>query len=138
MVIQAHHKRWTLKCFRTWSWIVGNSYTKEIYQVHNVELSNWPTQEIQNDSISKPKDLDQKSNEEQTKNKSHVHKHRTYVNWFQQNLWPPIMATIKKYHANRTNALHFLKIVYRKLRCPNPYEKLGKTNLNYDWFTNKK
>jgi hypothetical protein len=48
------------------------------------------------------------------------------------------MATINKYHASRTNAFHFLKIVYKKLRCPNPYKKLGRTNLNYDRFTDKR
>jgi hypothetical protein len=48
------------------------------------------------------------------------------------------MATIKKYHASRINALHFLKIAYRKLRCSNPYKKLGRTNLIYDWFIDKR
>jgi hypothetical protein len=106
--------------------------------VHNVKASNWPTHEIQNDSTNKPRNLEQELDEEQTRNKSYVHKCGTYVNWFQQDLWPPIMATIKKYHASRTDALHFLKIVYRKPGCPSPYEKLGRTNLSYDWFTNKR
>jgi hypothetical protein len=35
----------------------------------------------------------QKSDEEQRKaDKSHVHKCGTYVNYFQQDLWPPIIA----------------------------------------------
>ncbi len=32
----------------------------------------------------------------------------------------------RKYHGNKTNALHFLKIAYRKSKCPSPCEKLGK------------
>jgi hypothetical protein len=48
------------------------------------------------------------------------------------------MATIKKYHASRIDALHFLKIVCKKLGCLSPYEKLGRTNLSYDWFTCKR
>jgi hypothetical protein len=31
-----------------------------------------------------------------------------------------------------------LKIAYRKLRCSNPYKKLGRTNLIYDWFIDKR
>jgi hypothetical protein len=34
------------------------------------------------------------------------------------------MAIIKKYHGNKTNALHFMIIAYKKLRCHNPYENL--------------
>jgi hypothetical protein len=48
------------------------------------------------------------------------------------------MATIKKYHTSRIDALHFLEFFNRKPRCPSPYEKLGRTNLSYDWFTNKR
>jgi len=40
--------------------------------VHSVETSSWPAQEIQSDFIRKLRD--------QTRNKSHVHKHGTYVN----------------------------------------------------------
>jgi len=29
-----------------------------------------------------------------------VSKHRKYTNWFQLNLWPPIIANLKKYHGN--------------------------------------
>ncbi len=61
----------------------------------------------------------------------------TYIKWFQQDLWPPIMVAIKKYHGNKSNALHFLKIAYKKLGCSSPYEKLGRSNL-YDWFINRK
>ncbi len=42
--------------------------------MHNAKASNRPTQEIQNDFTSKPRDLEQKLNEEQTRNKSHLHK----------------------------------------------------------------
>jgi hypothetical protein len=41
------------------------------------------------------------------------------------------MAIIKKYHGNKIDAFHFLKIAYNKLGCPSPYEKLGRSNL-YD------
>jgi hypothetical protein len=34
------------------------------------------------------------------------------------------MATLNKYHGNRTNTIHFLKIVYKKLGCLSPYQKL--------------
>jgi hypothetical protein len=47
------------------------------------------------------------------------------------------MVAIKKYHGNKSNALHFLKIAYKKLGCSSPYEKLGRSNL-YDWFINRK
>jgi len=47
------------------------------------------------------------------------------------------VVTIKKYHGNKIDALHLLKIVYKKPRYPSPYEKLGWTNLD-DWFTNKR
>jgi hypothetical protein len=61
----------------------------------------------------------------------------TYIKWFQQDLWPPIMVAIKKYHGNKTNALHFLKIASKKLGYYNPYEKLGRSNL-YDWSIDRK
>jgi hypothetical protein len=44
------------------------------------------------------------------------------------------VVAINTYHGNKTNAFHFLGIAYKKLRCLNPYEKLGRFNL-YDWFT---
>jgi hypothetical protein len=44
------------------------------------------------------------------------------------------MAIIKNYHGNKTNALHLLITTYKKLRCPDPYEKLGRFSL-YDCFT---
>jgi hypothetical protein len=47
------------------------------------------------------------------------------------------MVVIKKVHGNKTNALHFLKIAYKKLGCFNPCEKLGRFNL-YDWFIDRK
>jgi len=68
--------------------------------------------------------------------KDRVCTHMTYINWFQQDLWPPIMVAIKKYHGNKIDAFHFLRIVYKKPRCLSPYEKLGKYSL-YDWFTYK-
>jgi hypothetical protein len=43
------------------------------------------------------------------------------------------MAIVKK-HGNNSQALHFLKIAYRKLRVPSPCEKLVKASL-WDWFT---
>jgi len=46
------------------------------------------------------------------------------------------MAAIKKYHGNIINTFHFLKIVYKKHDVPNPYGKLGRTNL-YEWFIDK-
>jgi hypothetical protein len=42
------------------------------------------------------------------------------------------MVVIKKYHGNKTNALHFLGIAHKKLGCFNPYEKLERFSL-YDW-----
>jgi hypothetical protein len=42
----------------------------------------------------------------------------------------------QKYHGNEINAFHFLKIIYKKPRCPSPYEKLGRYSL-YDWFINR-
>jgi hypothetical protein len=47
------------------------------------------------------------------------------------------MVAIKKYHGNKIDALHFLKIAYKKPRCPSPYEKCGRYSL-YDWFTNRR
>jgi hypothetical protein len=41
------------------------------------------------------------------------------------------MATIKKYDGNKIDALHFLRIAYKKSRCPSPYKKLGRHSL-YD------
>jgi hypothetical protein len=67
------------KCFRAWSWVIGKSCAREKYQVHSAKMSSWPAQEIQSDSPSKTRDQ-QESNEKQTRNKSHVHKHGTYVN----------------------------------------------------------
>ncbi len=61
----------------------------------------------------------------------------TYIKWFQQELWPPIMVAIKKCHGNKTNALHFLKIAYKELGYYSPYEKLGRSNL-YDWSIDRK
>jgi hypothetical protein len=46
------------------------------------------------------------------------------------------MAAIMKYHGNKINAFHLLKIVYKKPRCLNPYENFGRYSL-YDWFTNR-
>ncbi len=45
-----------------------------------------------------------------------------------------IVVVIKKYHGNKTNAFHFLGIAYKKPKCLNLYEKLGRSSL-YDWFT---
>jgi hypothetical protein len=47
-----------------------------------------------------------------------VNKQGKYNNWFQPYLWPPIMATIKKYHGNRFKDFHFLQNTYRNPRCP--------------------
>jgi hypothetical protein len=55
----------------------------------------------------------------------------TYIKWFQQDLWPPIMVAIKNYHGNRIDALHFLEIAYKRVGCSSPYEKLGRSSL-YD------
>jgi hypothetical protein len=43
------------------------------------------------------------------------------------------MAIVKKL-VNNSQALHFLKIAYRKPKFPSPYEKLGRASL-WDWFT---
>jgi YesN/AraC family two-component response regulator len=80
--------------------------------------------------------IKQESYEEQAKERSHVHKRTTYINWFQQDSRPPIMAAIKKYHGNKIDALHFLKIAYKKLGCFSPYKKLGRSSL-YGWFTDR-
>jgi hypothetical protein len=76
-------------------------------------------------------EIKQKSNEEQARERSCVHNYKTYINWFQQDSWPPIMAAIKKYHGNKIDAFHFLRTAYKKPRCFSPYEKLGKYSL-YD------
>jgi len=44
-----------------------------------------------------------------------------FINWFVLDLWPPIMAIVKK-HVN-------LKIAYKKPKVPSPYEKLGRASL---------
>jgi hypothetical protein len=46
------------------------------------------------------------------------------------------MVTTMKYHSNQIKAFHFLKIAYKKPRCPIPYEKNLKTNF-YEWFTKR-
>jgi hypothetical protein len=46
------------------------------------------------------------------------------------------MAAIKKYHGNKIDALHLLRIAYKKLRCFSLYKKLGRSNL-YGWFTDR-
>ncbi len=55
------------------------------------------------------------------------------TNWFQPNLWPPILDVIKKY-GNNSQALHFLKTTHKKHGIPSPYEKLQKASL-WDWLT---
>ncbi len=66
-----------------------------------------------------------------------VNKQGKYNNWFQPYLWPPIMATIKKYHGNRSKDFHFFQNTYRNPRCPNVYETSRKYNF-YEWFTSTK
>jgi hypothetical protein len=53
---------------------------------------------------------------------------KEYTNWFQPNLWPPIMDVIKKY-SNDSLALHFFKTTHKKCGIPSPYEKLRKASL---------
>jgi hypothetical protein len=48
-------------------------------------------------------------------------------------LWPPIMAIVKKYD-NNSQALHFLKIAYKKHGVSSLCEKLRGASL-WDWFT---
>jgi hypothetical protein len=72
-----------------------------------------------------------KSNKSQMKNKQEKDRMCTSARH------TSIVVAIKKYHGNKTNALHFLGIVYKKPWCLNPYEKLGRSSL-YDWFTNRR
>jgi hypothetical protein len=41
------------------------------------------------------------------------------------------MTNVKK-HDNNSQAMHFLKIAYKKLKVTSPYEKLGRASL-WDW-----
>lgn len=66
-----------------------------------------------------------------------VSKRGKYTNWFQSDLWPPIMVAIKKYHGNWFKALHFFQTAYKKLGCLNVYETLSRFNI-CEWFINIK
>jgi len=55
-------------------------------------------------------EIKQELDEEQAREGSHVHKYKTYINWFQQDFVATHHGNNQKYHGNKTNALHFLRI----------------------------
>jgi hypothetical protein len=78
----------------------------------------------------KKKTINDASNSKSTKKR----KRSAYTNLFAPQIWPLILATVKK-HGDLISAFHYLKTFHRKPgKICAPYEKLSRGSL-YEWFT---
>jgi hypothetical protein len=79
---------------------------------------------------NKKKTIDDANKSKSTKKRNRV----AYTNWFAPNLWPLILATMKK-HGDLIDVFHYLKTFHKKpVEISGSYEKLSKRSL-YEWFT---